>query len=130
MPEIEGTLEYARDVKRTTYGREGVSQEYTLNLPDDAIIADEQMEEIKDELETDLYRKVRRNPQKYADGEFEEQAIGETEIEYEDDEQLEISFETAWSPPEPICYRLREMFQDLSISWFYDEPGMETAGYL
>ncbi len=52
------------------------------------------------------------------------------EIEYEDDEQLEMSFETAWAPPEPICYRLREMFQDLSISWFYDEPGMETAGYL
>ena len=52
------------------------------------------------------------------------------EIEYEDEEQLEMSFETAWSPPEPICYRLREMFQDLSISWFYDEPGMEFAGYL
>jgi len=52
------------------------------------------------------------------------------EIEYEDDEQLEMSFETAWAPPEPICYRLREMFKDLNFSWFYDEPGMETAGYL
>ena len=52
------------------------------------------------------------------------------EIEYEDEEQLEISFETAWAPPEPICYRLREMFKDLHFSWFYDEPGMETAGYL
>ena len=52
------------------------------------------------------------------------------EIEYEDDEQLEMSFETAWAPPEPICYRLREMFKDLHFSWFYDEPGMETAGYL
>ena len=52
------------------------------------------------------------------------------EIEYEDEEQLEISFETAWAPPEPICYRLREMFKDLHFSWFYNEPGMETAGYL
>ena len=49
---------------------------------------------------------------------------------YEDDEQLEMEFETAWAPPEPICYRLREMFKDLTISWFYDEPGMQTAGYL
>ena len=39
-------------------------------------------------------------------------------------------FDTAWAPPEPICYRLREMFKDLHFSWFYDEPGMETAGYL
>ena len=52
------------------------------------------------------------------------------EIEYEDEEQLEVSFETAWAPPEPICYRLREMFKDLHFSWFYNEPGMETAGYL
>ena len=52
------------------------------------------------------------------------------EFEYEDEEQLEISFDTAWSPPEPICYRLREMFKDLNFSWFYNEPGMEFAGYL
>ena len=54
----------------------------------------------------------------------------QVELEYEDDYQLEISFETAWAPPEPICYRLREMFKDLHISWFYDEPAMELAGYL
>ena len=52
------------------------------------------------------------------------------EIEYEDEEQLEVSFDTAWAPPEPICYRLREMFEDLHISWFYNEPDMELAGYL
>jgi len=54
----------------------------------------------------------------------------QVEIEYEDSEQLEVSFDTAWSPPEPICERLREMFKDVNISWFYDEPGMEFAGYL
>ena len=52
------------------------------------------------------------------------------EIELEDSEMLEVSFDTAWSPPEPICKRLREMFPDSSFSWFYDEPGMELAGYL
>ena len=52
------------------------------------------------------------------------------EIDYADESQIEISFDTAWSPPEPICARLREMFEDIHISWFYDEPGMEFAGYL
>ena len=52
------------------------------------------------------------------------------EIELEDSEMLEVSFDTAWAPPEPICKRLREMFPDLTFSWFYDEPGMEFAGYL
>ena len=54
----------------------------------------------------------------------------QVEIELEDSEILEISFDTAWAPPEPICRRLREMFPDSSFSWFYDEPGMELAGYL
>ena len=54
----------------------------------------------------------------------------QVEIEYEDSEQLEVSFDTAWAPPEEICYRLREMFTELHFSWFYDEPGMEVAGYL
>ena len=52
------------------------------------------------------------------------------EIDYADESQIEISFDTAWSPPEPICARLREMFEEVNISWFYDEPGMECAGYL
>ena len=47
-----------------------------------------------------------------------------------DFEILELEFDTAWSPPEEICAKLREMFEDVSISWFYDEPGMEVAGYL
>ena len=52
------------------------------------------------------------------------------DIEYADESQIEVTFDTAWSPPEPICAKLREMFEDVSISWFYDEPGMELAGYL
>ena len=51
------------------------------------------------------------------------------EIEAEED-MLELNFSTAWSPPESICHKLREMFPDVSISWFYDEEGMEVAGYL
>ena len=45
-------------------------------------------------------------------------------------ESFTAEFETAWSPPEAICHALREMFPDMCISWFYDEPGMEFAGYL
>jgi len=43
---------------------------------------------------------------------------------------FEVQFETAWSPPEEVCNAIREQFDDLSISWFYDEPGCEIAGYL
>ena len=52
------------------------------------------------------------------------------DIDFEDSEILELRFDTAWSPPEEICFRLREMFQDLTFTWFYDEPGMCVAGYL
>jgi hypothetical protein len=48
----------------------------------------------------------------------------------DDPDCLEIEFNTAWSPPEAICDELREQYPDLSISWFYDEPGCEIAGYL
>ena len=48
----------------------------------------------------------------------------------DDPDQLEVEFNTAWSPPEAICSALREQYPDLAISWFYDEPGEEIAGYL
>ena len=48
----------------------------------------------------------------------------------DDPECLEIEFNTAWSPPEAICHKIREDFPDVSVSWFYDEPGCELAGYL
>jgi len=55
---------------------------------------------------------------------------GGVEIDDYDTEQIEINFNTAWSPPEAICRKLKDMFPELSISWFFDEPGMEVAGYL
>ncbi len=48
----------------------------------------------------------------------------------EDDDYFVCHFDTAWSPPEGIIHKLREMFPDLGISLFYDEPGMEFAGYV
>ena len=48
----------------------------------------------------------------------------------DDPDSLEVEFNTAWSPPEAICHALREQYPDLSVSWFYDEPGCEIAGYL
>ena len=55
------------------------------------------------------------------------------EVEIDDSELhygFEVSFDTAWSPPEEICYAIKEQFDDLSVSWFFDEPVMEVAGYL
>ena len=51
--------------------------------------------------------------------------IDDSELEY----GFEVTFDTAWSPPEEICAAIKEQF-DVSCSWFFDEPGMEVAGYL
>ena len=49
----------------------------------------------------------------------------------DDPENMEIEFNTAWAPPEAICHALREKYEDtVAISWFFDEPGCEIAGYL
>jgi len=48
----------------------------------------------------------------------------------DDPENVEIEFNTAWSPPEAICNEIREQYPDVSVSWFFDEPGCEIAGYL
>jgi muconolactone delta-isomerase len=39
-------------------------------------------------------------------------------------------FDTASTPPGHICTKLRKMFPDLYIVWFYSEPGNGLAGYL
>ena len=54
----------------------------------------------------------------------------DVEVTDDDPDQVEIQFSTAWSPPEAVCHALREQYPDVSISWFYDEPGVEIAGYL
>ena len=48
----------------------------------------------------------------------------------EDPECTEVEFNTAWCPPEAICHAIREQYPDVSVQWFYDEPGCELAGYL
>ena len=50
--------------------------------------------------------------------------------DFDDPDQYEVTFNTAWSPPEAVCHALREQYPDLAVSWFYDEPGCEIAGYL
>lgn len=52
-----------------------------------------------------------------------------TEVE-EGDGWVCYTFHTAWDPPVSICEALRAQFPDLDICWFYDEPGMQVAGYL
>ena len=54
--------------------------------------------------------------------------LSELDMEY-DEESLELTFSTAWSPPEGIIAELRDKYPDLGFSCFYDEPGMEAAGY-
>jgi len=54
----------------------------------------------------------------------------DVEVTDDDPDCTEITFNTAWSPPEPICYAIRDKYPDISVSWFYDEPGCELAGYL
>ena len=53
----------------------------------------------------------------------------ELDLEYEDGEILELTFSTAWSPPEGVMMELTDKYPDLGFTCFYDEPGMEIAGY-
>ena len=55
--------------------------------------------------------------------------LSDLDIEYSDDEILELTFSTAWSPPEGVMNKLKEKYPDLGFTCFYDEPGMEVAGY-
>ena len=51
------------------------------------------------------------------------------EIGYEDSEILELTFNTAWSPPQGVVEKMREKYPKLTFQCFYDEPGCEIAGY-
>ena len=50
-------------------------------------------------------------------------------LEEEEDDYVVYTFNTAWGPPTGVIEALREQCPDFSISAFYDEPGMEIAGY-
>lgn len=54
----------------------------------------------------------------------------EVQIDEELPYGFEVTFDTAWAPPEEICEAIREKYPDISIQWHYDEPGMEFCGYL
>ena len=56
--------------------------------------------------------------------------VSDVECDHWDGNSFECEFETAWSPPEGIYYALRQLFPDVDVTWFYDEPGMMVAGYL
>ena len=47
-----------------------------------------------------------------------------------DESYAEFQFQTAWAPASGIFDKIKEDYPDVDISWFYDEPGMEIAGYL
>ena len=55
--------------------------------------------------------------------------VDEGEVD-DDGDFITYTFDTAWGPPHEIFYALRKKFPDMSISWFFDEPGMQFAGYL
>ena len=46
------------------------------------------------------------------------------------DTEVIYYFTTAWSPPEKVILKLRELYPEASITAFYDEPGVGIAGYL
>ena len=48
----------------------------------------------------------------------------------DDDGWFQLEFQTPWGPPNEIYDRLVELFPVVGITWFYDEPGMQFAGYL
>ena len=63
------------------------------------------------------------------------------EYEWDDEDYVELGsgkgtltykFNSAWSPPEGIYRTLIEKYPEIkgNISWFYNEPQMEFAGYL
>ena len=46
------------------------------------------------------------------------------------DTEIVYTFDTPWGPPQYIYDELVNRFPKVHISWFWDEPGCEQAGYL
>jgi hypothetical protein len=53
----------------------------------------------------------------------------DAEIEMDPD-TIRLRFATAWGPAEGIFDYIQDNFPELDVSWFYDEPGNQIAGYL
>lgn len=45
-------------------------------------------------------------------------------------DDVSVSFETAWSPPEELYNHILKHWPKLEVDWFYKEPGMRFAGWL
>ena len=57
----------------------------------------------------------------------------EVEIEWDEEYQecIEIKFQTAWSPPEPIYFKLEEIFGErISVNWFCRDESDNFCGYV
>ena len=55
------------------------------------------------------------------------------EVDLTDDSEsgcISYRFDTPWGPPENIYYVVTAQHPNVHVSWFYDEPGMQFAGYL
>lgn len=53
-----------------------------------------------------------------------------TEIYDDEEELITLYFDTAWCPPYEIYEFLANKYQNVFISWYYDEEGSQIAGYL
>lgn len=50
-------------------------------------------------------------------------------IDRESDEEISMSFDTAWAPCLPIVTKLAELFPALKIKYTYGESGMDFSGF-
>ena len=57
----------------------------------------------------------------------------EIEVDWDEEykECIEINFQTAWSPPEPIYFKLDEIFGErISVNWFCRDESDNFCGYV
>ena len=46
------------------------------------------------------------------------------------EDEINLDFQTAWSPPQGIYEKIQTRLPNCSISWFYREDGMQVSGWL
>ena len=46
------------------------------------------------------------------------------------EDEIFFTLMTPWSPPEGICFAIREKFPNIVVNWFYREDGLQIAGWL